>query len=168
VSATDDLLANSKAYTASFPGPLPTPPARRVAVVCCMDARIDVFRLLGLAEGDAHVLRNAGGVITDDVLRSLAISQRHLGTREIILIAHTQCGLIDFRDEEFKDEIRAETGVEPPWAPQSLSDLDEDLRTAIAGLQDNPVLPATDAVRGFVYDVATGVLREVGPAGPVA
>jgi carbonic anhydrase len=168
VSSIDELLANSERYTSSFPGPLPAAPARQIAVVCCMDARIDVYRLLGLAEGQAHVLRNAGGVITDDMLRSLAISQRRLGTREILLIHHTECGLLHFRDDEFKADIRKETGVEPRWEPQTLTDLDADLRQAVARIQADPVLPYTDVVRGFVYDVAKGSLREVTGAGAAA
>ncbi len=159
MSAIDDLVANNKSYV--FPGALPTPPSRQVAVVCCMDSRIDVFRLLGLGSGEAHVIRNAGGVVTADVLRSLAISQRSLGTREIVLIHHTECGLIGFAPDEFKAEIKAETGVEPPWESLTISDLDEDLRRAVAHVQGNPLLPHSDMVRGFVYDVTTGELREV-------
>ena len=166
MSATDDLLANSAHYPDAFPSGLPTEPSRHVAVVACMDSRLDVFRLLGLQAGEAHVLRNAGGVVTDDVLRSLAISQRRLGTREIVLIHHTRCGLLGFDDAGFKAEIRAETGAEAHWEPHTLTDLDEDLRNAIASLTDNPLLPQTTSVRGFVFDVDGGSLREVAPTAP--
>jgi carbonic anhydrase len=161
MSATDEFVQHSRSYAAQFPGALPAPPSRQVAVVTCMDARIDVYRLLGLREGEAHVIRNAGGVITADVLRSLAISQRRLGTREIVLIHHTQCGLIEFPDDEFKADIQAETGIEPPWESQTITDLDTDLRRAVADVRADPVLSHGDEVRGFVYDVATGELREV-------
>jgi carbonic anhydrase len=161
MSATEDLVANSEGYAAHFPGPLPAAPSRRVAVVTCMDARIDVYRLLGLAEGEAHVVRNAGAIVTDDVLRSLAISQRVLGTREIMLVRHTECGLLGFPAEEFDAGIETETGVRPPWKPATLTDLDDDLRRAIAGIRADPILPHAAAVRGFVYDVAAGRLREV-------
>jgi carbonic anhydrase len=161
MSAIDDFLQHSRDYAAEFPGPLPAPPARQVAVVTCMDARIDVYRVLGLRPGEAHVIRNGGGLVTPDVLRSLVISQRKLGTREIALIHHSECGLIGFDDDEFKAGIRAETGVEPPWESGSISDLDADVCRAVADVRTNPMLPHRDAVRGFVYDVAKGVLREV-------
>jgi carbonic anhydrase len=161
MSATDDFLVSSRSYSAEFPGPLPAPPSRQVAVVTCMDARIDVYRLLGLRPGEAHVLRNAGGVVTDDVLRSLVISQRKLGTREIVLMHHTECGLIGFDDDEFKAELRAETGAEPTWGSQSISDVEADVRRAVSEVRTNPFLLHRDAVRGFVYDVATGEVREV-------
>jgi carbonic anhydrase len=161
VSVTDELLANNEAYAASFSGPLPLPPAKGVAVVACMDARLDVYRILGLKEGEAHVIRNAGGVITDDEIRSLAISQRLLGTREIVLIHHTDCGMLTFTDDEFKKSIQDETGIKPQWSAEAFGDLDTDVRQSIARITSNPFVPHTDAVRGFVFDVATGNLNEV-------
>jgi carbonic anhydrase len=161
MSVTDDLLANNERYAETFQGPLPMPPARGLAVVTCMDARLNVYAALGLGEGDAHVIRNAGGVITEDEIRSLAISQRLLGTREIILIHHTDCGMLTFTDDEFKAAIYADTGIKPPWAVESFSDLDADVRQSIARIKASPFVPHTDAVRGFVLDVATGKLREV-------
>jgi carbonic anhydrase len=161
MSVTDELLANNHRYAASFSGPLPVPPARHVAVVACMDARLNVYGALGLAEGDAHVIRNAGGVVTDDEIRSLAISQRLLGTREIILIHHTDCGMLTFTDDEFRAAILAETGIKPGWAPESFSDIDVDVRQSIARIKASPFIPHTDAVRGFIFDVATGKLAEV-------
>src|SRR6201997_267868 len=137
------------------------PPSKHVAVVACMDARLDVYRLLGIHEGDAHVIRNAGGVITDDAIRSLAISQRLLGTEEIILIHHTDCGMLTFNDDEFKASIQQETGIKPEWAAEAFSDLDEDVRQSIARIKASPFVPHKDAVRGFVYEVETGRLREV-------
>jgi carbonic anhydrase len=161
VSVTDELLANNEAYAASFSGPLPLPPAKGVAVVACMDARLDVYRILGLKEGEAHVIRNAGGVITDDEIRSLAISQRLLGTREIVLIHHTDCGMLTFTDDEFKKSIQDETGIKPQWSAEAFGDLDTDVRQSIARITSNPFVPHTDAVRGFVFDVATGNMNEV-------
>jgi carbonic anhydrase len=161
MSATDDLLANNEAYAAGFSGPLPTPPAKHVAVVACMDARLNVYALLGLADGEAHVIRNAGGVITDDEIRSLAISQRLLGTREILLIHHTDCGMLTFTDDEFKASILDEVGIKPTWAVESFADLDADVRQSIARIKASPFIPHTDQVRGFVFDVSTGKLREV-------
>jgi carbonic anhydrase len=161
MSATDDLLANNEAYAAGFSGPLPTPPAKRVAVVACMDARLNVYAMLGLAEGDAHVIRNAGGVITADEIRSLAISQRLLGTREIVLIHHTDCGMLTFTDDEFNASILADVGIKPEWAAEAFADLDIDVRQSIARIKASPFLPHTDQVRGFVFDVASGKLREV-------
>ena len=161
MSVTDDLLANNDRYAATFQGPLPMPPARHVAVVACMDARLNVYAALGLAEGDAHVIRNAGGVITDDEIRSLAISQRLLGTREIILIHHTDCGMLTFTDDDFKAAIYADTGIKPPWAAEAFSDLEADVRQSIARIKANPFIPHRDHVRGFVFDVDTGLLREV-------
>ena len=162
MSATDELLANAARYAASFDkGHLPLPPARKVAVVACMDARLNPYGVLGLAEGDAHVIRNAGGVITADQLRSLAISQRLLGTEEIILIHHTDCGMLTFTDDQFKNDIQADTGVRPPWAAEAFGDLDEDVRQSIRRIKADPFIPRKDPVRGFVYDVATGGLREV-------
>ena len=162
MSVTDELLANAEKYAATFDkGDLPLPPARHVAIVACMDARLNPYGLLGLSEGDAHVIRNAGGVITADELRSLAISQRLLGTKEVILIHHTDCGMLTFTDDEFRAQILAETGVKPAWAPEAFNDLDTDVRQSIARIKAEPSIPLKDAVRGFVYDVATGALREV-------
>jgi carbonic anhydrase len=161
MSVTDELLANNARYTETFDGPLPLPPAKHIAVVACMDARLNVYGILGLADGEAHVIRNAGGVVTDDEIRSLAISQRLLGTREIILIHHTDCGMLTFTDDEFKKSIQDETGIKPEWAAESFSDLDEDVRQSIKRIKANPFVPHTDQVRGFVFDVATGRLNEV-------
>jgi carbonic anhydrase len=161
MSVTDEYLANNERYAAGFSGPLPLPPARNTAVVACMDARLNVYGILGLAEGESHVIRNAGGVVTDDEIRSLAISQRLLGTREIILIHHTDCGMLTFTDDAFKASIQEETGIKPPWAAESFSDLDVDVRQSIARIKASPFIPHTDQVRGFVFDVATGRLREV-------
>jgi carbonic anhydrase len=163
MSVTDELFASNQRYAETFSGPLPLPPARGVAVVACMDARLNVYALVGLAEGEAHVIRNAGGVVTDDVIRSLAISQRLLGTREIVLIHHTDCGMLTFTDDEFKAAIQEETGIKPPWAAEAFGDLDADVRQSIARIKANPFVPHRDAVRGFVFDVATGKLSEVGP-----
>jgi carbonic anhydrase len=162
VSHTDDLLANNEAYAASFDkGDLPAPPALRTAVVACMDARLDVHALLGIAEGDCHVIRNAGGVVSDDAIRSLAISQRLLGTEEVILIHHTGCGMLTFVDDDFRASIEQDTGIRPPWAAEAFSDLDADVRQSIARVQASPFVPHKDAVRGFVYEVETGRLREI-------
>jgi len=162
MSVTDELLANNEAYAAAFDkGDLPLPPGKKVAVVACMDARLNVYGALGLNEGDAHVIRNAGGVVTDDEIRSLAISQRLLGTEEIILIHHTDCGMLTFTDDAFRRAIQDETGIKPEWAAESFTDVDEDVRQSIARIKASPFVPRTDAVRGFVYDVATGKLREV-------
>jgi len=162
VSATDDLLQNAESYAASFDkGDLPMPPGRRIAVLACMDARLNPYGLLGLQEGDAHVIRNAGGVVTDDEIRSLAISQRLLGTEEIMLIHHTDCGMLTFTDDAFKSDIEAETGIKPSWAAESFSDIDADVRQSLARIQASPFIPSKDAVRGFVYEVETGKLREV-------
>jgi carbonic anhydrase len=161
VSVTDELLANNQRYAQTFSGPLPMPPSRAVAVVACMDARLNVYALLGLADGEAHVIRNAGGVVTEDEIRSLAISQRLLGTREIILIHHTDCGMLTFTDDEFKASILQDTGIKPPWAAEAFGDLAGDVRQSIARIKASPFVPYTDAVRGFVFDVATGRLAEV-------
>jgi len=161
MSVTDELVANNQRYAETFDGPLPLPPARGVAVVACMDARINVYAILGLAEGEAHVIRNAGGAVTDDVIRSLAISQRLLGTREIVLIHHTECGMLTFTDDEFKAAIQEDTGIRPPWAAEAFGDLDTDVRQSIARIKASPFVPHRDAVRGFVFDVATGKLGEV-------
>jgi carbonic anhydrase len=162
VSSTDDLLANNESYVASFDkADLPLPPARKVAVIACMDARLNVYGMLGLVEGDAHVIRNAGGVVTDDAIRSLAISQRLLGTEEIILIHHTGCGMLTFTDDEFRSAIEKDTGIKPGWAAEAFPDLDADVRQSIARVKASPFLPHNDKVRGFVYEVETGRLREV-------
>ena len=161
MTVTDELLANNEAYAAEFGGLLPLPPARQLAVVACMDARLNVYGLLGLQEGEAHVIRNAGGAVTDDTIRSLAISQRLLGTREIILIHHTECGMLTFTDDGFKAAIEDETGIRPPWAAEAFSDLDEDVRQSINRINASPFVPVKDSVRGFVFDVSTGKLREV-------
>jgi carbonic anhydrase len=161
VSVTDEYLKNNETYVAHFPGELPLPPARKTAVVACMDARVNPYGALGLSEGDSHVIRNAGGVVTDDEIRSLAISQRLLGTREIILIHHTDCGMLTFTDDVFKKSVQDETGIKPPWAAEAFTDLDEDVRQSIASVTSSPFVPHTDAVRGFVFDVATGKLNEV-------
>ncbi|WP_026240296.1 beta-class carbonic anhydrase [Parafrankia discariae] len=162
MTATDDLLANAETYARGFDqGDLPLPPELGVAIVACMDARLDVYRLLGLREGQAHVIRNAGGAVTDDEIRSLAISQRLLGTREIILIHHTDCGMLTFTDDQFKAQITADTGIRPPWAAEAFDDLDEDVRQSIARVRSSPFIPHTDAVRGFVYSVRNGTLTEV-------
>jgi carbonic anhydrase len=161
MTVTDELLANNERYAAAFQGPLPLPPGKGVAVVACMDARLNVYGILGLAEGEAHVIRNAGGVVTDDEIRSLTISQRLLGTREIILIHHTDCGMLTFTDDDFKASIQKETGIKPEWAAEAFPDLDEDVRQSIARIKASPFIPHKDSVRGFVFDVASGKLREV-------
>ncbi len=161
MSVTDDYLTNNARYAQAFSGPLPMPPASHIAVVACMDARLNVYGMLSLDEGEAHVIRNAGGVATDDVIRSLAISQRLLGTREIMLIHHTDCGMLTFTDDAFKRAIQDETGIKPPWAAEAFPDPGEDVRQSIARIKASPFLPHTDAVRGFVFDVATGKLAEV-------
>jgi carbonic anhydrase len=160
VTVIDELLANNERYAAGFTGPLPLPPAKNLAVVACMDARLNVYAMLGLNEGESHVIRNAGGVITDDEIRSLAISQRLLGTREIVLIHHTDCGMLTFTDDEFKRAIQDETGIKPQWSAEAFGDLDEDVRQSIARIKASPFIPHTDSIRGFVFDVATGRLRE--------
>jgi carbonic anhydrase len=162
MSATQDFLDNNARYAKGFDkGDLPMPPARQVAVVACMDARIETGRLLGLEEGDAHVIRNAGGVVTDDVIRSLAISQRLLGTREIMLIHHTDCGMLTFRDDEVKAQIEADTGVRPPFALEAFGDPAEDVKQSIRRIRNSPFIAHKDALRGFVYHVESGTLEEV-------
>jgi len=164
MTVTDELLNNAAAYAASFDkGDLPLPPARKVAVLACMDARLNPYGILGLQEGDAHVIRNAGGVVTEDEIRSLAISQRLLGTEEIILIHHTDCGMLTFTDDEFKRSVQDDIGIKPPWSCEAFADLDEDVRQSIARIVASPFIPRKESVRGFVYDVATGQLREVSP-----
>jgi carbonic anhydrase len=162
MTVTDELLANNAAYAAGFTkGDLPLPPAKHVAIVACMDARLDPAQVLGFAEGDAHVIRNAGGAVTDDAIRSLAISQRLLGTDEIILVHHTDCGMLTFSDEELKAQIAEETGVRPHFAIETFSDLEADVHQSIARIKASPFIPKKDHVRGFVYEVETGKLREV-------
>ena len=163
MSMIDELVRNADAYGESFTGSkLPLPPAKRVAIVACMDARLNPYGLLGLQEGDAHVIRNAGGVITDDEIRSLAISQRLLGTEEIMLIHHTGCGMLTFSDDDFRRQVQQETGIKPEWPAEAFDDLDEDVRQSIARIKVSPFIPNKEQVRGFVYDVETGRLREVG------
>src|SRR3954463_4753565 len=161
VSVTDELLANNEAHAASFDkGDLPLPPAKKLAVVACMDARIKVYDILGLEVGDAHVIRNAGGVVTEDEIRSLAISQRLLGTEEIILIHHTDCGMLTFTDDDFRNSIQEDTGIKPEWAAEACSYLEADGRQSIARIKASPFIPRKDSVRGFVYEVHSGKLRE--------
>ena len=162
MNTTNELRDNNKNYASDFAkGHLPMPPAKRIAVVACMDARLEIGGLLGLTEGDAHVIRNAGGVVTDDVIRSLTISQRLLGTREIMLIHHTDCGMLTFKDRELKQQIADETGIKPPFAMETFEDPDVDVRHSIARIRASPYVPHKDQVRGFVYEVETGRLREV-------
>jgi carbonic anhydrase len=162
VSTIDDLLKNNEAYAASFDkGDLPLPPGRKIAVLACMDARLDPARVLGLEEGDAHVIRNAGGVVSDDAIRSLAISQHLLGTEEIVILHHTDCGMLTFSDNEFAERLESETGSRPGWNAQAFEDLDIDVRDSIERVKDSPFVPRSDRVRGFVYEVETGRLREV-------
>lgn len=161
MSITDDLLANNERYAESFHGSLPLVPSAHLAVVACMDSRMKIFALLGLQDGQAHIIRNAGGVVTDDVIRSLTISQRLLATRSIILIHHTDCGMLTFTDDQFKASIQEETGIKPEWAAEAFPDLDTDVRQSIARIKVSPFIPHTDDVRGFVFDIATGRLREV-------
>jgi len=165
MSVTDDVVRNNNAYAQSFKkGDLPLPPAKRLAVVACMDARIDVHKVLGLQEGDAHVIRNAGGAVTDDAIRSLAISQRLLGTKEIVLIHHTDCGMLTFQDDEVKKQIESEVGIRPAFALEAFSDPEDDVRQSIARIKASPFVPDKSNIRGFVYDVRTGKLDEVGAA----
>jgi carbonic anhydrase len=160
MSTTDELLSNAQAYAETFnKGDLPLPPARKIAVLACMDARLNPYGLLGLQEGDAHVIRNAGGVVTDDEIRSLAISQRLLGTEEIVLIHHTDCGMLTFTDDEFKRAVQDEVGIKPEWAAEAFADLEEDVRQSIARIRSSPFIPHKESVRGFVYDVHAGAPR---------
>ena len=161
VTVTDEYLANNVEYAKTFSGPLPLPPSKQVAVVACMDARMDVYRILGLNDGESHVIRNAGGVVTDDEIRSLAISQRLLGTREIILIHHTDCGMLTFTDDEFKRDIQSETGIKPEWAAEAFGDVEEDVRQSLRRVGASPFVTLHTSLRGFVFDVATGKLHEV-------
>jgi carbonic anhydrase len=162
MSATDDLVKNAAEYAKTFDkGDLPLPPAKHVAVLACMDARLNVYGVLGLQEGDAHVIRNAGGVVTDDEIRSLAISQRLLGTKEIVLIHHTDCGMLTFSDADFHRQLHEETGVEPEWDAEAFADLEVDIRKSVARIKESPFIPEKGSIRGFVYDVHTGRLNEV-------
>ncbi|QBS44203.1 carbonic anhydrase [Nocardia sp. CS682] len=161
MTVTDEYMQNNAAYASSFTGPLPLPPAKHVAVVACMDARLNVYGALGIQEGESHVIRNAGGVITADEIRSLAISQRLLGTREIILIHHTDCGMLTFTDDDFKSSIQQEVGIKPEWAAEAFTDLETDVRQSIARIVASPFVPHKDSIRGFIFDVATGKLNEV-------
>ncbi len=162
MSVTDELLQNAERYAETFDkSDLPLPPAKRVAVLACMDARLNPYGLLGLSEGDAHVIRNAGGVVTDDEIRSLSISQRLLGTEEIILIHHTDCGMLTFTDDEFRNQVQQDTGIKPEWAAEAFADLTEDVRQSIARIKNSPFIPRKEQVRGFIYDVETGRLSEV-------
>jgi len=161
VTVTDTYLGNNAAYAGAFKGPLPLPPSKNIAVVACMDARLDVYRVLGINEGESHVIRNAGGVATDDVIRSLAISQRLLGTKEIILIHHTDCGMLTFTDDDFKRSLQDETGVKPPWSAEAFPDVAEDVRQSLRRVENSPFVTKHVSLRGFVFDVATGKLEEV-------
>ncbi len=162
MSAIDEFLSNNQDYAKSFSkGSLPMPPAKQIAAVVCMDARLETGALLGLTEGDAHVIRNAGGVVTDDVIRSLTISQRLLGTREIMLIHHTDCGMLTFTDADLKQQIHDDIGMKPPFAMEAFSDLDADVRQSLMRVKASPYIPHKDNVRGFVFDVKSGALREV-------
>jgi carbonic anhydrase len=161
VSITDQYLANNIEYAKTFQGPLPLPPAKHVAVLACMDARLDVYSALGLKPGESHVIRNAGGVVTEDEIRSLTISQRLLGTKEIILIHHTDCGMLTFTDDKFKNDIQKETGIKPAWAAEAFDDLAIDVKASISRIKQSPFIPHTDSVRGFVFDISTGLLQEV-------
>jgi carbonic anhydrase len=161
VSITDQYVTNNIEYAKTFQGPLPLPPAKHVAVLACMDARLDVYSALGLKPGESHVIRNAGGVVTEDEIRSLTISQRLLGTKEIILIHHTDCGMLTFTDDKFKNDIQKETGIKPAWAAEAFDDLAIDVRASISRIKQSPFIPHTDSVRGFVFDVSTGLLQEV-------
>jgi carbonic anhydrase len=162
MSSTDELLRNNEAYAENFDkGGLPIPPAKKVAIIACMDARVNPSLIFGLQEGDAHVIRNAGGVVTDDEIRSLAISQRLLGTEEIILVHHTDCGMLTFNDDDFKRAIQEDVGIKPGWSAEAFGDLDEDVRQSIARIKASPFVPNKDSVRGFVFEIETGRLREV-------
>jgi carbonic anhydrase len=162
MTVTDELLQNNAEFARSFNnGDLPMPPGKGLAVVACMDARLNVYALLGLSEGEAHVIRNAGGVVSDDVLRSLVISQRLLGTREVVLVHHTDCGMLTFTDDQVKADIEADVGLRPHFALEAFSDLERDIRQSIARIKASPFVPHKDSIRGFVYDVRTGALQEV-------
>ncbi len=162
MTATDGLVSNAEGYASSFDkGDLPMPPGRRVAIVACMDARVNPYGIFGLTEGDCHVIRNAGGAVTDDVIRSLAISQRLLGTEEVILVHHADCGMRTFKSDDFATQIESDTGVRPAWAAEAFPDAAADVRQSMARIAASPFLPKKDNVRGFVYDDKTGALTEV-------
>jgi carbonic anhydrase len=162
MSVTDELLSNNEEYAKSFKkGHLPMPPAKHIAVLACMDARLDVHKILGLEEGEAHVIRNAGGVATDDAIRSLVISQRLLGTNEIVLIHHTDCGMLTFKDDDLKGKIESEVGIRPAFALEAFSSAEDDVKQSIARIEASPFIPNKKNVRGFVYDVKSGRLNEV-------
>jgi carbonic anhydrase len=161
VSVTDEYLQNNAAYALTYSGPLPVRPSRHLAVVACMDSRLKIFGLLGMGDGESHVIRNAGGVVTDDVIRSLVISQRLLGTTEIVLIHHTDCGLLTVSEDSFKRDIENATGIRPPWAVETFTDVYEDVRQSKARILASPFVPHKDSIRGFVFDVTTGKLNEV-------
>ena len=161
MSAVDDYARNNEQYALTHAGGAPGRPSRRVAIVACMDSRMDISPMLGMHDGEAHVIRNAGGVVTDDVVRSLAISQRLLGTREIMLIHHTDCGMQKTTDDEFKRAVEAETGIRPHWAVESFGDAEQDVRQSIGRLRASPFIPHKNVIRGFVFDVDTGKLNEV-------
>ena len=161
MSVTDEYLKNNETYVANFPGELSLPPSRKTAVVACMDARVNPYGALGLSEGDAHVIRNAGGVVTDDTIRSLAISQHLLGTEEIMLIHHTDCGMLTFTDDEFRKLVQQDCGIKPQWSAEAFDDLEDDVRQSVARIKASPFIPRKDQIRGFVYEVETGRLREV-------
>jgi carbonic anhydrase len=162
MTATDELLQNAEKHAEGFDkGNLPMRPAKKVAIVACMDARVNPYPIFGLELGDAHVIRNAGGVVTDDEIRSLAISQRLLGTEEIILMHHTDCGMLTFNDEEFRRQIQDDTGLKPAWSPEAFDDLEADVRQSIKRIESSPFIPHKDSIRGFIYEVETGRLREV-------
>jgi carbonic anhydrase len=162
MSATDDFLRNAQGYAETFDkGDLPIPPAKKVAIIACMDARVNPSLIFGLQEGDAHVIRNAGGVVTDDEIRSLAISQRLLGTDEVILVHHTDCGMLTFSDDDFRRTIQEDVGIKPTWSAEAFGDLEEDVRQSVARVKASPFIPHKESVRGFVYEVETGLLREV-------
>lgn len=160
--STDELLANNAEYTERFhDSDLEVAPTRNLAVVACMDSRMDIFKILGLGNGEAHVIRNAGGIITDDVIRSLCLSQRFLGTREIVLLHHTDCGLSKVDEGEFREQLATELGVKPWWSLEAFTDVDADVRQSMQRIQLTPFIQHKDHVRGFVYEVETGRLREV-------
>ncbi|MGH3344930.1 MAG: beta-class carbonic anhydrase [Carbonactinosporaceae bacterium] len=163
MSAIDRLVTNSLTYQRAYEAAdLAMPPGLGVAVIACMDARLNVYGVLGLDEGDAHVIRNAGGVVTDDVIRSLVISQRLLGTREVLLIHHADCGMRTFSDDAFKAQIEADVGIRPSWSPEAFADPAADVRHSVRRITANPFVPYKDAVRGFVFDEKNGALNEVG------
>jgi carbonic anhydrase len=161
MSQTDQYLKNNEEYASRFGGKLPMPPSKQVAVLACMDARLHVSSALGIGEGEAHIIRNAGGVASDDAIRSLVISQRLLGTREVVVVHHTDCGMLTFKDDAVKDQIEADTGIRPSFALEAFGDLDADVRQTVARIKASPFIPHKDNVRGFVFEVESGKLREV-------